>query len=44
MICENTISAGFYFMLGKFLFEFTLSAVMLAVLVAFFAWMGRDRK
>jgi hypothetical protein len=36
-MCENTISAGFQFMLGKFLFDLTIFG---AVVVAFAAFWG----
>lgn len=40
MICENTVSAGFYFMLGKFLFD---AAVFVAVVGGCFAfWLAVD--
>ena len=35
MICENTISAGFYFMLGKFLFDIAVIGVIAVSVIAF---------
>lgn len=36
MNCENTISAGFYFMLGKFMFDAALIGVI--VVIVFMFW------
>lgn len=44
MICENTISAGFYFMFGKFLFEISLTAAALLVVVLFWSWVAWSSK
>ena len=44
MICENTISAGFYFMMGKFLFELALTISFLAIVVLFWLWVARSSK
>lgn len=45
MICENTISAGFYFMLGKLLFDLSVLAVvavfMLLVVLILVFWPRR---
>ena len=47
MICENTISAGFYFMLGKFLFDAAVVGAVLLGFAAFWlvvAWLGRKKR
>lgn len=47
MICENTISAGFHFMLGKFLFDAALVAAVLLVCAAVWLaaeWLGRRKQ
>lgn len=44
MICENTISAGFYFMMGKFLFELTLTVTVMMVVVLFWVWVARSSR
>jgi len=44
MICENTISAGFQFMLGKFLFDLTVLGIVVALFIAFYfvvVWLTR---
>ncbi len=45
MICENTISAGFYFMLGRFLFDLTVVvsvigviAIIWLLMILYFHW------
>lgn len=35
MICENTISAGFYFMLGKFMFDAALIGAIAVIVFMF---------
>lgn len=35
MICENTISAGFYFTLGNFLFDAALIGVITVIVFMF---------
>ena len=48
MICTNTISDGFNFMLGKFLFDLSVFGVVLAIGIAFYGWLlwatRRDKK
>ena len=44
MICENTISTGFYFMLGKFLFDLALTGGLVAVVVLFWVCIAKTSK
>lgn len=39
MNCDNTISAGFQFMLGKFLFDLTLFAIVALGVIAYCAFL-----
>lgn len=39
MICNNTISDGFNFMFGKFLFDLSVFGVSVLVVVAFYGWL-----
>ena len=40
MICENTISAGFYFMVGKTLFD--VAVVFAVLLVCWMVWISAE--
>ena len=45
MICSDTIQAGFYFMLGKLLFDLSIFLAAFAAIASFWAWViYRSRK
>lgn len=44
MICDNTISSGFFFMLGKLLFELSIFGGCIVIFVLFWTWVVWSNK